>query len=144
MRNPSAKSRSRRLIRSLSQYLQKSFSKKIASPWIVAIFVSACSGWSELYKPAPPYLPSPVVTLHTYSGIPSSSATHSTNTENRTSSLVSTVTMGLREFTKRASSARFSRKAGTQIALLAIPGACNGLTGGLTSFDKAVCLASNY
>jgi hypothetical protein len=52
--------------------------------------------------------------------------------------------MGLREFTKRPSSARFALKAGAQIAAFGAGGGCNGLSCGLASFDKAVCLASNY
>jgi hypothetical protein len=52
--------------------------------------------------------------------------------------------MGLREFTKRPSSARFALKAGTQIPAFGAAGGCNGLSGCFTSFDKAVCLASNY
>jgi hypothetical protein len=51
--------------------------------------------------------------------------------------------MGLREFTKRPNSARFALKAGTQIPTFDAGGG-SGLSSGLASFDKAVCLASNY
>ena len=61
------------------------------------MFVNACSGWSELYKTAPPDLHSPVVTLQTYSGTLSCPATRSTNPKNLCSSLLSTVMIGLRE-----------------------------------------------
>src|SRR3989442_6065071 len=88
------------------------------------MFASACSGLSVLYSGAPCAFASPVVTLHSYSGTPSSVATSNNSASSRSSSGVSTVMAGWRELISSRNSSRllgcFGRAPGPTLPAAAI------------------------